>query len=194
MAETQSGIRKFPRFRGRFFTWRATIFVDQDNRFKSNFLVFSSGKREAVLEYLWHKLVWDSLTRIEYELFILTLKDNEYKKWNFLKFLLEYDKVQLRKRLISAETILGSKISSREKYLGYKGISIEIQKETRRLPKTKKFSGYIKSLASRNKSPRGESRIELDSMSKPDFVVEEDQDYLWGFLLKPSLDPYSEQG
>jgi hypothetical protein len=185
MSEKVVETRKFPRFKGRFFTWRQTIFVDQENRSKANFLVFSSGKREAVLRYLWLKLLWDNLNRIEYELFISSLTDHDYMKWSFLKLLQQIPKDLLRQRLSSIDPLLTQGNLGRNNYLNSKGICIEIQKEIRKLPKTKKFSGYIKSLASRGKSSLGGGRIELPPTDPAAYSSEEDQFLVWERLLLP---------
>jgi hypothetical protein len=180
--------RKFPRFKGRFFTFRAVVLVDQENRVQSSLLVFSSGKREVVKRYLWLKHVWDQLTRIEYELFILLLTDKDHKEWSFLKLQTEFSKAELRFSLINSEILNGDdRLSLRESYLGIKNIHIEIQREIRILPKTKKFSGYIKSLASRGKSKGAEKGIEPLSADPSTYIVDEDQFLLWESRLKPSL-------
>ena len=187
-------IRRKPRFKGGFFTFRQTIFVDQENRVQECFLVYSSGRRETVKKYLWLKLVHDNLTRIEYELFISMLGEQDAKIWSFLKLLVYAPKSLLRKRLIRTEIKLEEKVSDRDSYRGIKKIRIEIQKENRRLPKTKKFSGYIKSLSSRGKSPLGTGRIELPSISFPNYSAEIDKLNLWEQMLAtPSLEPFPEQ-
>jgi hypothetical protein len=183
MLKQNEEIRRFPRFPGGFHTWRQMIFIDQERRSKDVFLVFSSGKREAVRHHLWLKLVWDQLSKIEFELFLSLLKDSDYIYWSFLKLLTFVPKRILRTNLNKAEKLLGLPITSRESYLGSRRISIEIQKETRSLPKTKKFSGYIKSLASRGKSKLGVSRIELETSASTDFVIENDQFVIWEALL-----------
>lgn len=188
-------IRRFPRFHGGFHTWRSTIFVDQENRSKVDFLVFSSGKREAVKRYLWLKLLWNSLSKIEFELFLSLLSDSDYKEWSYLKLSLQIPKKKLRVRIIIAELFLGdTEISWRKSYIGSLRIRIEIQKEIRKLPKTKKFSGYIKSLSARGKSSNGRSGIEPDLTSPYDYVEKIDQESIWwAFLSKPSLNDTSEQ-
>jgi len=176
-------IRKSPRFRGGFFTWRSTIFTDQENGVKAVFLVLSSGKREVVKRHLWLKLVWDQLTKIEFELFLTLLKDSDYIYWSFLKLLVFIPKRFLRKNLVKNEAILGLPISSRESYRGSLRVNIEIQKEIRNLPKPPKFSGYIKSLASRGKSLPGEKGIEPLSSVPSEYQVETDYYLLWEALL-----------
>jgi hypothetical protein len=187
-------IRRHPRFKGRFFTFRSTYFVDQENRSKQSFLVYSSGRREVVKRYLWLKLVHDQLTRIEYDLFINLLEEDDDKIWSFLKLLVFTPKKLLRDRLLRTETKLGQEVSTRESYRGSQQLNIEIQKETRRLPKTKKFSGYIRSLASRGKTKLGTGRIELPSITIPDFKDEINLSIFWeSQLAAPSLESFPEQ-
>jgi hypothetical protein len=134
------------------------------------------------------------LTSIEYLLFLSILKETDYREWNYLKFLLEIPVSTLRKRLIAGEQKKGLVPSSKERYNGYLRLRVEIQKETKRLPKTKKFSGYIKSLAQRGKSKLGSGGIEPPKTSLPEYKLEENQDVIWSlFLSKPSLDTASEQ-
>jgi hypothetical protein len=180
--------RKHPRFKGRFFTFRAVVFVNQENRVQESLLVFSSGKREVVIRYLWYKHIWDQLTRIEFELFILLLRPYDYKKWSFLKLQNEFSKKELRERLLASEISLRLPETDRAQYLGLKNLNIEIQRESRILPKTKKFSGYIRSLATRGKSKGTEKGIEPLSSDPSTYIVDEDQNLLWESWLKPSLD------
>jgi len=140
------------------------------------------------MNYLWLKHLWEQLTKIEYELFILTLGPKDYKKWIFLKMQIKFSKKDLRTRLTEIEHRQGTKTSSYERYLGIRHLRIEIQRETRILPKTKKFSGYIKSLAQRGKSSSTEKGIEPLSSDPLEYIVQEDQDLLWERWLRPSLD------
>jgi len=150
-----------PRFKGAFHQFEALIFEDREKGLKEVFLVFSSGKREATLKYLWHKLVWDELTKDEFALFLLTLKDEDDKKWAFLKALLSKSKKSLRKRLNLVETLVGDQTTSQLSYQGLKGMRIEIHKRTRKLPKVPKYSGYVRSIASLGKgNPRSSSFLE----------------------------------
>lgn len=175
--------RKSPRFHGRFFTWRVTRFTNQENGVKAVFLVFSSGKREVVKKYLWHKLVWDQLTKIELELFLVLLRDSDYAYWSFLKLLVFVPKKILRKNLNAAETKLGLPITNRESYLGLQRLDIEIQEEIRNLPKPPKFSGWIRSLSSRGKTLTGEKGIEPLSSAPSEYHEYIDFKQLWEALL-----------
>lgn len=134
-----------PNFKGKFFTTQVTLFTNREKGLKDVLLVFSSGKREAVREYLWLKFLWSQLSSDEYLLFLATLSNKEEKKWAFLRLLTTKSKKLLRRRLIHIETLLGEKDSSKSRLEGYYRLRIEIRKEVRRLPKVPKFSGYIKS-------------------------------------------------
>lgn len=139
--------RNYPKFSGVFFSWRVVLSTDHEKGFQDVLFVFSSGKREAVLEYLWLKFLWDQLSSDENLLFLMTLKETDYKKWAFLKVLLQSNKKTLRSRLNQIESKSGLEVSSRVRYQGHKRIRIEIQKESRRLPKPKKFSGYVRNIS-----------------------------------------------
>lgn len=107
--------------------------------------MYSSGSREAVREYLWLKFLWNQLSKVEYTLFLMSLKETEEKKWSTMKLMQINSKKVIRRRLNHWETLLGEKVSSKERLQGYFRIRIEIREETRRLPRPPKFSGYIKS-------------------------------------------------
>lgn len=179
--------RNFPKFPGIFFSWRIILSTDHEKGVQDALFVFSSGKREAVLEYLWLKFLWDQLAQEEYSLFLMTLKDNDHKKWAFLKVLLLKDKKSLRNRLNKIETQTGQTISTRERYLGYKRIRIEIQKETRRLPKPKKFSGYVRNISAIGSKSR-KTRF-LETITETIYLSEKQFD--WELAL--TVDGISEQ-
>jgi hypothetical protein len=106
------------------------------------------------------------------------LSDN--KKVGFLRARLKTDKRILRERLLYLETLTGSKVSSRESYRGMKILKIDIQKETIRLAKVTKYSGYIKSISSIGKSSlRGPRLIE----PVPEVFVEDHEPINWYEIL-----------
>lgn len=96
-------------------------------------------------EYLWLKFLWNQLTKQEHTLFLMSLRETEEKKWSVLRLIHQIPKKVLRKRLNYWEAQLGERVSSKERLEGYFRLRIEIQEETRRLPRPPKFSGYIKS-------------------------------------------------
>lgn len=169
-----------PNFKGSFFTMQETLFTNREKGFQDVLLVFSSGKREAVKEYLWLKFLWSQLSKDEYLLFLSTLSPKEDKKWAFLRLLKPNSKKELRNRLIKLETLLEKKVSSKDRLRGYYRLRIEIRKETRRLPKVPKYSGYIKSpSAVGNKSLVRRSLDEMIEHSSFDY----DEIKSWYYLL-----------
>lgn len=149
-------VRKIPNFPGTFRTWTCTYNINREKSRAHRFVVFSSGKRQKVLNHLWLKLVWDELSQIEFLLFINCpeiLSNN--KIVGFLRTRLKFDKKILRKRLIQMEKLIGEKPSTRERYNGTKRISIDIQMEEISLRPTKKFSGYVRNISSIGRSKGG---------------------------------------
>jgi len=176
--------RTFPLFKGKFFTFAVDLYTNYELGYKEVFLVFSKGSREATLKKLWLKLVWDNLTSEEFSLLISSLTDLDYKKWAFLKAITLLPKQMVRKRLLEAEQQTGETVSSRLSYQGIQSMGIEIQRINRKLPKPKKFKGYIKSNSAGDKGFLGTVRSELPTpvISETD-ITNEDQYKIWVSLL-----------
>lgn len=152
--ERELGRPYWPTFKGPFFIWRVNFNTDGYSSTSDDFVVLSSGRRQAVHRYLWLKLLYDELSSKEFLLFLSmseTLKNNEIV--GFLRAKLEVPKTVLRQRLLELEALLGKPLSSRDSYIGYRRMRIDILTERRKLPKTPKFSGYIKN-NSRDKGGR----------------------------------------
>jgi len=173
--------RNYPKFSGGFQSWRVTLQTDYNRGLQEDLLVFSSGKREAALNHLWLKFLWDQLSKDEFVLFILTLKDSDHKKVAFLKANLIIGRKELRRRLNILEFELGQKVSSRTRYQGSKSQRIEIQRVQRRLPKPKKYSGYVKNISSLGTKSR-KTRF-LETIDRRDVFLEEEFDW-YSSLLK----------
>lgn len=153
-------VPRFPRFSGSFRTITVLKSEDRENGTQDVFVVLSSGKRQTLLRFLWLKLVWDELSKEEYSLFI-SFKEviEDDKIVGFLRARLTVPKKILRKRLNQTEKSLGEKISTREEYQGLRRINYEIYEVTRKLPKVRKYSGYIRTpSAASNKNSRRSSR------------------------------------
>lgn len=173
-------VRKIPNFKGSFFSWKVNFSTNREKGTSENFVVFSSGRRHSVLKYLWLKLVWDELTQLEFQLLISTSEFlNDDKKVGFLRARLTTNKRILRGRLLQMEHLLGEEISSRETYRGMKIMKIDIQKETIRLAKVPKFSGYVKSISAIGKSQRGAVLPE----PVPEAFVEDHEPLNWYEIL-----------
>jgi len=154
-------VRNKPNFKGSFLRWYVTYNINQETRICDRFVVLSSGRRRVVHQYLWHKLVWDTLTKEEFFFFLVmpeTLRDDKITA--FLQSILTIPKRVIRNRLNRIEQLLGEKVTSRESYKGYRRLRIELQKEKIRLPRTKKFSGYVRNISSLGKGSRGTVKTE----------------------------------
>lgn len=186
---SQQRLRDKPKFSGAFYSWKQTVVIDRDKGVEEYFLVFSSGKREAVRRYLWLKLLWAELTKEEFHLFLLTLGDREDKKWAMVKLLSSLPRKLLRARLLRLEELLGEKRSSRESYLGSQRIRIELQRGTRKLPKTPKYSGYVRSIASLGKSGSRTLELKLEELYGGEYK-EENQINWEEYLSVGRINPY----
>lgn len=146
--------RKTPNFTGSFKTYSVSVSTNREKGTESRLLVYSSGSRAATFEYLWLKFLWDHLTKIEYELLLASNEFllNDYRYTTF-RLMLENPKKSIRNKLLRIQLFLGMKLDSRERYLGYKRMRIDIQRITRSLQKVPKFSGYV-----RNASAVGSKR------------------------------------
>lgn len=174
-------MRNIPNFKGPFFTWKVSLSTNREKSLQELLLVFSSGKRDRIHRYLWHKMVWDQLSKDEFLLFISmseTLGND--KIVGFLRAKLEVPLKVLRYRLNKIESLLGEKETDYISYLGYRRIRLDIQRIERKLPKVKKFSGYVKNIASLGKGSRGSSVPEPSSKIL-DFVENLNDD--WYYLL-----------
>lgn len=176
-------LRTKPKFPGKFFSWKATINDNWNKKVQEFFLVFSSGKREATLRHLWLKFVWNNLSKDEFLVFILTLKDGDDKKWSFIKAAQKIPRSLLRKRLIAMETYLKERTSNKESYLGSRRIRIEIQRGIRKLPDVPKYSGYVRSIASIGKNkPRGLD-LTIEELMEDGIMYEERIDWYTFFTV-----------
>lgn len=166
-------VPEIPEFRGRFFRYMVSRQTNQERRLKEDFLVFSTGKREALIKFLWLKNLWDELTKEEFELFISfseVLKDR--KMIAFLQASISFPKGLIRNRILNFEHLLGQEISSRISYQGIRSMRFEIHRIQKKLAKTKPYSGYVKTPSVvGTKSPR---KIPfLESPSLPVIISEE---------------------
>jgi len=181
-------LRRKPKFRGKFFQFRVIVDEHQDKGYQNFLLVFSSGKQEVVRRALWLKWLWNNLTREEYTLFILMLKESNSKEWSALKAVQFLRKKTLRQRVIQGETYLGEKVSSRLSYLGSRRINIEIQYGTQRLIKVPKYSGYVRSIAALGKTKRGSVLSYEDLIENTEYV--EKMIFPWERFLSVGELPY----
>jgi len=162
----------FPRFSGGFRTFRVTLQTNREKGTQDNLIVYSQGSRSAVQKFLWLKFLWDELSKEEMKLFIVmpeTLSDP--MKFGAIRSLLLRGKKEIRTKLCNCPFLPEKEIPLRSRYQGIKGLSIEIQNETRKLPKVPKFSGWIRSSSAvGTKSRRGPSFLEPLAIIENDYT------------------------
>jgi hypothetical protein len=157
-----------PRFAGGFKTFTVSISINREKRVESRFCVFSQGSRNKVFEYLWLKLLWDELSRLEIQLVMLS-ELNSNLKFSILKSINSHGKVHTRNRLLK---LFPEGTYSRERYQGFKRLDVEIYEFQRNLPKTPKFSGWIRSASAiGSKRPLGGSSY-LDTLTSTEYKDE----------------------
>jgi hypothetical protein len=172
-----------PRFGGPFKSFSVSRSSNRETGVESRLLVYSQGSRAKVVELLWLKLLWDELTKKEFELFLILPETlNSEIKIAFLRTLLLQGKRVTRERLNRAQEFLGLQVSSRERYQGFKRLVVEIYEFTRRLPRVPKFSGWVRSLSAvgSKRSSRGPSFLEPLAIIENDY---EDEKFSWYEVL-----------
>jgi len=102
-------------------------------------------------------------------------------KFAFLKANLLINRKILRERLIVIQSSLGEVPDSRIKYTGYKRMRIEIQRITRRLPKPKKFSGYVRNISQIGTKSRKTRRIE--TIASKEFIMKDEVNWYLAFTV-----------
>lgn len=167
-----------PRFAGGFKTFSVSISINRETRVERRLFVYSQGSRTKVLEYLWLKHLWDELSRLEYQLLILSGILNSDLKFNCMKAINKQGKKKTRERL---QVLFPEGTYSRERYQGFKRLDVEIYEFQRSLRRTKKFSGWIRSASAKGskRSPGGSSYLE--TLTSTEYVVEKKID--WYSLL-----------
>lgn len=179
--EVSTTVRSRPNFTGPFFSWRVTYYTNREKGTCDAFVVFSSGKRQKVHRFLWLKLLWDELTKDEFELFLSmpeTLKNE--KIVGFLQARLEIPKTVLRDRILKFESFFNENSSCRKSYNGLMRLRIDLQRGSYKLRKTPKFSGYVRNISSLN---RGGRRGAVFTDPIVDLPHEIDQETDWYTIL-----------
>jgi len=161
-----------PSFKGGFKSFSIAISTNREKGTESRLLVLSQGSRAKIVNYLWLKFLWDELSRDEMELF-LHLKEILDSDIPFaaLRAVMIVGKKKVREVLNTTPLISEDKRPSRERYLGYKRLDVEIQRIERRLPKVPKFSGWIRSSSAvGSKSSRGSSFLDPLAIIENDYT------------------------
>jgi len=168
---TRSGL---PRFSGGFKTFSVIQFNDREKGTESRLFVYSQGSRPKVHKYLWLKMLWNELTKLEWELFYsMTETLNSEMIYGSLRAINFQGKRRTRKRLLESSLIEDKDKPTHDRYRGFMRLKVEISKETRSLPKVPKFSGYIKSASAvGSKQPRKSSFLDLIAVNENDYKMD----------------------
>lgn len=168
-----------PRFGGPYKTFSVSKSSNREKGTDVRLLVYSQGSRAKVVEYLWLKFLWDELTKIEFELFIILPETiNSEMKVSVLRSILIQGKKVTRERLNKLLYFLGEPIYSRERYQGYKRLDVEINEITRSLTRVPKYSGWVRSLSAvgSKRNRQGPSYLEPLAIIENDY---EDLEFNW---------------
>lgn len=172
----------YPSFKGAYKTFRVSCNTNRENGTQDRLVVYSQGSRPAVVKYLWLKYLWDELTKEEFELFLYLPEIlNDELRFAALRAVLLLGKKELRKRILDCPILDPADKPLREIYLGYKRLSIEIHRESRKLPKVPKFSGWV-----RSSSAIGSKRQRGPGLPEPLTIIEndyEDKKFDWYYFL-----------
>lgn len=165
---------RIPRFSGGFKTFSVSQFNDREKGTESRLFVYSQGSRPKVHKYLWLKMLWNELTKEEWELFYSMSETlNSEIIYSSLRAINFQGKRKTRQRLINSPLIPEEDKPSYDRYRGFMRLKVEISKETRSLPKVPKFSGYIKSASAvGSKQPRKSSFLDLMAVNENDYKME----------------------
>jgi hypothetical protein len=167
-----------PRFSGGFKTFSVSKSINRENRTESRLFVFSQGSQTKVFEYLWLKLLWDNLTKLEMELIYFSKELNSEFKFSILRSINIKGKIHVRTRL---NILFPGGIFSRKRYQGFKRLNVEIYEEQRSLLRTTKFSGWIRSSSAKgSKRSSGDSSF-LEALTSIEYKIVEEIN--WLFLL-----------
>lgn len=169
MVTARSGL---PRFSGGFKTFSISQFTNREKGSESRLIVYSQGARPKVHKYLWLKMLWNELSKEEWELFLAmpeTLKSEMI--YSTLRSINYQGKRATRKKLINCPFLSEEDKPTHDRYRGFKRLNVEIRKEERSLPKVPKFSGYVKSASAiGSKQPRKSSFLDLMAITGDDYM------------------------
>lgn len=179
---------RIPRFTGGFKSFSVSISINRESRVDTRLFVFSQGSRTKVFEFLWLKLLWDELSRLEFRLLISRIDKFSELEFSIIKSINYKGKRHTRERI---QILVPDGTYSRERYQGFKRLDVEIYEFERSLVKTPKYSGWIRSASSKgSKHPSGESSF-LEALTLTEYSFELEKKIDWFLLL--TVDDNSEE-
>lgn len=161
-----------PRFSGGFKSFSVSQFTNRETGAESRLFVYSQGSRVKVHRFLWLKMLWNELTKLEWELFLAMPETlNSEMIYSSLRAINFQGKRKTRNRLIQSTVIDDELRPTHDRYRGFQRLNVEISRENRSLPKVPKFSGYVKSASAiGSKSPRKSSLLDLMTINDQDYM------------------------
>lgn len=137
----------FATYRGGLHQYRIVISKDQEHSVVRTWTVLSNGKRSKLKSYILGKLLWDELSKVEWEV----VWNNPSILRDTTLFLLLKARNQgisrkiLRRNLALLHQFTKMNFITRQQYLGMKGqFRAFIVDEQHQVVPTKKYSGYTK--------------------------------------------------
>lgn len=135
----------FASFKGPLFQYRVFKSINREKSEERFWTVFSQGKRSVLVRYLWGKLLWDELNKLESTIFwhLSEITNDPIIYLSLAALNNGVNKKLLRKRLENNPFNL--KFVSRQQYLSIKSqVNFFFKEETVTLRPTTKFSGWVK--------------------------------------------------
>lgn len=162
-------------FRGPMISFPIVQYIDREKGTLRRWIVFSQGKRQTLVRYLFGKLLWDQLNTEEARVFwhLREITDDITIYLSLKALVLGVSKRDLRNRLIHGE-FLGFKPITRQQYQTLKGrVHWFFLEETINLRRTPKYSGYTKHY--KDKGSLGiEREVYLSEILDPQYGISED--------------------
>jgi hypothetical protein len=136
-------------YRGPLISFPIVKSLDREKGLLRRWIVFSQGKRPALVKYLYGKLLWDELNRLELDIWwhLREITEDISIYLSLKALVLGTPKRDLRKRLLESP-FPELWVPTRQQYLSVKGqVSFFLKEETltlRRIPKFKTYTKHYK--------------------------------------------------
>jgi len=117
-----------------------------NSRLVARWSIISSGRLTAIRKFLFLKWLWDELSREEFSLFIdIPGVLSDPRTFACLKARADgLPKEIIRRRLLTAEKLLGLKLSSRSSWEGIKRLHVSFFKIETTAPRVQKYTGWAR--------------------------------------------------
>jgi hypothetical protein len=128
-----------------FHKFSMNLVTDRVYGIRRDLVFLSRGRKSTLTRYLLGKLLWDNLSILEKDIMFTIPEFLKYPYYQILKSLIYTSKKVVRDRYNNIAPIFKLKTITRQQYLSIKGQFFStFYEEEKRLPKTRKYSGYTK--------------------------------------------------